>query len=164
MREYLEKLLSLLEHKHEILGDLIDRQETFKRFLIKPEWARFYQVTLPQEQLLNRLRQIQSAQDYLLAELAKRLRLKGHITVKGLCPCLEPEWQRALLAATARIREDVERLQNLTRLSQLLHQAQWSFLRQSERAASPQTAQLDVYTPHGYTRQLPGGNRFIREV
>jgi len=163
MRDYLEKLLSLLDHKYDVLLELIERQEGFKQFLIKPDWPRFYEMTAPQEKLLTRLRQTQSAQDYLLTEMGKRFRLTGTITVKGLCPCLEPEWQRALLTAAEKLREPIQKLRDLTRLSQMLNQVQWRFLRETDKRATSDL-QLNNYTHQGYTAQALHENRFTQEV
>ncbi len=163
MRDYLEKLLSLLDHKYDVLQELIERQEGFKQFLIKPDWPRFYEVTAPQEKLLTRLRQTQSAQDYLLTELGKRLRLTGTITIKGLCPCLEPEWQRALLTSAEKLREPIQKLRELTRMSQMLNQVQWRFLRETDKNAA-NDQQLSSYTHQGYAARSSYENRFTQEV
>ena len=160
MRETLEKILALLEHKHVVLRELIERQQEFKRFLIKPEWTRFLEVTRPQEELLNRLRQIQSAQDYLMGDLVRHFRLTGKISIKGILPCLEGEWQRALSDAIEKVRVDIVELKQLTRLGQVLQQAQWRFLRET---SLQQGANNNFYTPHGYTRNFDE-NRFVREV
>jgi len=164
MREHLEKLLALLEHKHDVLGELIDGQSALKRYLINPSWTGFLEMTRPQEALLNRLRQIQSAQDYLLGELAKRLRLRGKITLKGLCPCLDGEWRRPLLERIERIRTAVLRLRELNRLSGVLHQAQVGFLRRAQALEAGPEVSGDVYTPQGLTRPVYSENRFVREV
>lgn len=162
MRETLEKLLSLLEHKQTVLQELIERQQAFKTFLIRPDWKKYYDVTKPQEELLNRLRQIQSAQDYLLSDLGRRLRLRGKVTLKGLCPCLEPKWRQSLLSAIDKIREAVEALRGLTQLSQILHAGHARFLRECQETIGGGQGN-NFYTPHGYTRAFQE-NRFVREV
>ena len=164
MREFLEKLLALLEHKHEVLGSLIEGQAALKRFLINPNWTEFFEMTRPQEALLNRLRQIQSAQTYLLGELAKRLRLRGRITLKGLCPCLDPEWRRPLLERIEWIRAAVIELRELNRLSGILHQSHVGFMRETHLLSAGSGAGGDVYTAQGYTRPTYSENRFVREV
>lgn len=164
MRDVLEKLISLLEHKTEVLNELIERQEGLKRFLIKPDWSKYMDMTRPQEELLNRLRQIQSAQDYLMGDLAKRLRLTGKITLKGLVPCLEPAWQKALNSSLDKIKSALGKLRELTRLSQVLQQAQWRYLRLSEQLAGGGTPSSAVYNSGGYTQSAYRENIFVREV
>ena len=128
MRSHLEKLVALLEHKHTILLELTERQRSFKEFLINPEWHRFFEYTQPQEQLLNKLRQIQAAQDFLLAEIAADRNVARIATLKALCRFLDPEWQRAVLDLVAKIGEATHELRKFTRLSQVLNQSHWRFV------------------------------------
>ena len=71
MQENLSKLVSLLEHKLYLLTELITKQEGFKEFLMNPAWERLPEAMRPQEKLMLKLRQVQSAQDYLMGELAR---------------------------------------------------------------------------------------------
>ncbi len=153
MQDNLSKLVSLLEHKHHLLQELIRCQEQFKTYLAQPEWSRFNEMTRPQEDMLLKLRQIQAAQDYLLGELSRDLNLPKIKNLKSLCAHLEPEWQRVILECIAKVRVAVEKLQELSRLSMALNQAEWRFNRDLARKAGGPAVATNVYNAHGYAQQ-----------
>jgi len=155
MQDNLGKLVSLLEHKHHHLQELIRRQEQFKEYLTRPEWTRFNEVTRPQEGMLLKLRQIQAAQDYLLGELSRSLNIPKVPNLKSLCAHLEPEWQRVILECIEKVRVAVDRLQELSRLSMALNQAEWRFNRDLLRKSGGPAVATNIYNAHGYAQQTP---------
>lgn len=155
MQDNLSKLVSLLEHKHHLLEELIQCQERFKEYLTRPEWSRFNEMTQPQGEKLLKLRQIQAAQDYLLGELCRSLNVPKVQNLKSLCALLEPEWQRVILECVEKVKASVARLQELSRLSTALNQAEWRFNRDLMRQSGGPAVATNVYNAHGYAQQTP---------
>lgn len=151
MRSHLEKLMALLTHKRVILEELVERQESFKAFLIRPQWHLFFEYTQPQEALLNKLRQIQAAQDFLVMELANSYEVSHIPNLRSLCRYIEPEWQRAVLDALEHIGEATAKLRKLTRLSQALNQAHWQFMKRYMAEGHGRPDLGCTYNSNGYT-------------
>lgn len=151
MRSHLEKLLALLAHKRAILEELVERQEGLKAFLIRPRWHRFFEFTQPQEALLQKLRQIQAAQDFLMQELACAFHVHKVPNLRSLCRYIEADWQRAILDAVEHIREVTLKLRGLTRLSQALNQAHWQYLQRYMAEAHNRPDLGCTYTANGST-------------
>ena len=150
MRTHLEKLFALLTHKRAILEELVERQERFKEFLIRPRWSEFLDYTQPQELLVQKLRQIQAAQDFLLSELAASLHQRSLPTLNALLRHIEPEWQRVLAEAIEAIRAATTQLRSLTKLSQALNQSHWNFVRRYMAEGHGRTELGCTYTSNGY--------------
>ncbi len=156
MEDLLEKLIALLERKHEALQRLISGQERFKQFLVKPRWSKFADVTQPQESLLLKLRQMQAAQDYLLASLAGKLGKAEIATIKELCRLLPESWRRAIFELSQKIKDAAARLQGLSRLSQSLNQAQWRYAHgMLNGGAAPETSHINGYDARGHASAAP---------
>ena len=153
MQDHLCKLVSLLEHKDLVLQDLIAGQERFKDFLSQPQWSRFNEVTYPQEELLVKLQQLQAAQDYLMSELTRSLKVQKLSTLKALCRLVAPEWRAKLLPLIQTISEDVAQLQELSRLSAALNQAEWRFNRDWLTQTGQQVPVTDIYNARGYAHK-----------
>ncbi len=165
MRSHLEKLLALLAHKRAILEELVDRQERLKAFLIKPRWHQFFEHTQPQEVLLQKLRQIQAAQDFLMQELAAAFHVGSLPNLRALLRYIEPDWQRALQDAIEHIRGVTERLRGLTRLSQALNQAHWQFQQNYLTQAHGSSDLGFTYTANGHTASSAWvANRYCSSV
>lgn len=165
MRSHLEKLLALLAHKRAILEELVDRQERLKAFLIKPRWHQFFEYTQPQEALLQKLRQIQAAQDFLMQELAAAFHVVNLPNLRALLAYIEPDWQHALRDAIDHIREITQRLRGLTRLSQALNQAHWQFQQQYMAEAHDRPDLSCTYTANGHTASSAWvANRYCSSV
>lgn len=154
MRNHLEKLLALLSHKRAILEELVECQERFKAFLVRPKWHQFFEYTQPQEVLLQKLRQIQGAQDFLLSELAASYQVATLPNLRTLCRFLDSDWKHAITEAVEGIRESTGKLRGLTRLSQALNQAHWQFLRQYMKEGHGRPDLGCTYTANGYTSSV----------
>ena len=150
MRDLYGKLIALLERKHEVLGDLVAKQEAFRDFLTRPQWSRFTDVTRPQEELLVNLRQIHSAQDYLLVELAREMEIPRPNSLKAFCAYLDEERREELLKFIHDIGERVARLRELSRLSLALNQAEWCFNRDLLASSGMAPVSSNVYNAQGY--------------
>lgn len=151
MRSHLEKLLALLEHKKVILGELIDHQERFKAFLVKPNWPEFTDHTRPQELLLQKLRQVQAGQDFMMKELAASYGVAVLPNLKTLCFYVDPPTKQRINELIESIGALVTRLRGLTRLSQALNQSHWQFMREHMSRAHGRPDLGCTYTANGYT-------------
>jgi hypothetical protein len=143
-------LAALLEHKLTVLGELIEGQERFKDFLTAPDWNKFQEMTRPKEALLNNLRQIQAAQDYLLADLARCFEVQKIGTLAALTRLVDPQWGRTLRALSRRVGERVARLQELSRLATALNQAEWRFNRDWLNRCGQALPRANLYNAKGY--------------
>ena len=162
MQEHLSKLVSLLEHKLYLLNKMVRKQEEFKDFLLQPNWDRLPGIMKPREDLMLKLRQVQSAQDFLMGELARVANVPRIPNLRSLCTLIEPEWQRLVLEYIDKIEDAVERLRQITSTNRALNQAEWCFNRElmGGRPVSHQ-----VYNAQGYTRQAAFGYHSIsREI
>jgi len=151
MRTHLDKLLALLTHKRTILDELVERQEAFKQFLVRPSWHRFFEYTQPQEALVQKLRQIQGAQDYLLTRLAAEYRVAHLPNLRTLCRFVDADWKRVIHGEIVEIRRSTERLRSLTRLSQALNQSHWQLIRRYMAEAHGRPDLGCTYNANGYT-------------
>jgi len=150
MDDLFEKLVALLERKSETLQRLIEGQERFKQFLIKPRWSQFAEATQPQESLLTKLRQMQAAQDYLLSCLAGKLGVAEIKTLKRLCGLAPGHWARTIAALADQVKTAVARLQGLSRMSQALNQAQWRYAQELlHGSGAPATDRINGYDARG---------------
>ncbi len=164
MQEHLSKLVSLLEHKTYLLNRLIRKQEDFKDFLMRPQWEQLPSIMQPQEDLMLKLRQVQSAQDYLLSELARAANVAQIPNLKSLCTLIEPEWQRLVLDYIDKLEDAVARLRGITQTTQALNQAEWRFNRELLQGRVAPKA-LNVYNAQGYTQQAAFGYHSVsREI
>ena len=150
MKDLYGKLIALLERKREVLAELIEKQQTFKEFLTQPRWSRFPEVTRPQEDLLVNLRQIHSAQDYLLSELSREMKIARPGNLKGLAAHLQEEQRETLLQLIGEISDAVTRLRELSRLSLALNQAEWCFNRDWLGSGGMAPVNSNVYNAQGY--------------
>lgn len=153
MRDFTERLFAVLEHKLSVLEALIEKQEALKQFLVKPDWQQFADVTRPQEGLLRQLQQAHAEQNQLLDRFSGRTPRRTKPTLRWLAEQLDGGSQDRLDGLRTRLRERVDTLRNLSRLSQRLSQAQWDFAQNCLAAGSPAlaSAQREVtYTANGY--------------
>lgn len=150
LHDHLLKLTALLEHKLEVLTELIQGQEQFKAFLSAPNWSQFHHLTQPQEELLNNLRQIQAAQDYLLAELSAKLNVPKIQNLMSLCRFLDPEFSKRIKALALQVGEKVRRLQALSRLASALNIAEWRFNRNWLSQCGQHLPPANLYNARGY--------------
>ena len=159
MDDTLKKLVTLLEHKFRIMEELIEKQEHLKKFLINPDWNAFIDMTKPQEALLTNLRQVQAAQDMLMAQLAQSVGVATLPNLKTLLRFVTKDWKGTINGLIERISDAALKLRELTRLSQVLNQSQWRFVRQWQ-GQDPNRVQTNTYNAQGYAQNQ--GNSMMR--
>ncbi|CAM2066968.1 Flagellar export chaperone FlgN [Sulfidibacter corallicola] len=160
------KLVSLLQHKHQVLIELIEKQRDLRAFLVKPDWSRYFEMTRPQEALLTNLQQVMAAQDALLSEMAKRRGVPRFKTLGALAESLGGDWRATLLEHRNKIQAATQELRKYSRQSQMMQQAQWQFIQKWLNAGQPGRLQApNAYNARGFAHQsIDMGNSLVQEV
>lgn len=160
------QLVSLLERKHKLLLDLIDRQEALKAFLVRPRWARYFEMTKPQEDILLQLRRLAQDQNVLVSQIAADLGFSDTPSVVQLAERMDDPARGRILDITISIKQAVAELKGLSQLGHVLVQAQWRFYQECAQAAPQQPAAHNgMYTPQGYSPTgMPISGGFSQQV
>lgn len=128
MQDQLSCLVEVLQEKSLHMEKLLQYQEAFKAFLIKPRWHRFFQVTRPMEACLAKVYTFHEQERKLLARISRELQVPTCKSLRELMEHLDAYWRDRLRSWCKRLADLARRLRANAFLSGNLSDAHARFM------------------------------------
>jgi len=160
MNDLIEQLVELIREEEEVLGQFLDCLTLQKECIVTNKFDQFDETVLSQENLIRRIRELESGRIEVVGSIARRAGTEADLTITRLIELNLGESSEELRNLKKTLAGLIERIKKANKVNQYLIKRSLSFIQRNIDMFIDEGDATEMYLPNG-SRQLRGPSRLL---
>ncbi len=160
MNDLIEKLVDLIREEEEVLGDFLDCLTLQKESIIANKFDQFDETVLSQENLIRRIRELESGRIEVVGLIARIAGTDADLTITRLIELNLGESSEELRSLKKTLAGLIEKIKKANKVNQYLIKRSLSFIQRNIDMFIDESDTTEMYLPNG-SRQQRGPSRLL---